>query len=105
MGQFSLRLLAIAIVGLSAFSATAQSTFNQAANASWNTAGNWTPSGIPSATGAWVVFNNAATANNPAQSGNRAVTLDGAKTVGTMTFNNDAANTFTNTISTGSAGP
>ncbi len=72
--------------------------------ASWNVAANWNPAVVPNATGASATFNSAATAQNPAQTGNRTVTLDGSKTVGSITFNNDAANTFTNTITAGTGG-
>jgi autotransporter-associated beta strand protein len=50
--------------------------------------------------GASVTFNGQATANNPAQTGNRSVTLDGQQTVGSIVFNADLS-TFTNQIVTG----
>jgi autotransporter-associated beta strand protein len=71
---------------------------------SWNLDANWNPGPHPNAIDATAVFNNAATGQNPAQTGNRAVTLDAAQIVGTINFNNDAANTFTNSITTGAAG-
>jgi MYXO-CTERM domain-containing protein len=72
--------------------------------ASWNTAANWNPSGVPNAVGANATFNNAASGSNPAQTGNRTASLDAAQTVGSITFNNDAANAFTNTVSPGTSG-
>ena len=73
--------------------------------ASWNAALNWNPASIPNAVGASASFNSAASGSNPAQTAVSAVTLDGSKTVGSITFNNDAANGFTYTISTGTGGP
>ena len=71
---------------------------------SWNTPANWSPS-VPNAIGDNATFNNAASGSNPAQTGNRTVNLDGSKTVGSIDFNHDAANAFTNTIATGTGGP
>src|SRR5690242_17314872 len=81
--------------------ARAASIWNLAAGGSWNTAANWNPATVPNNTGDNATFNNAASGSNPAQTGNRAVTLDGNKTVGSVVFNNNAANAFTNTISAG----
>ena len=72
---------------------------------SWGTAANWSPATVPNAVGDNATFNNAASGSNPAQTGNRTATLDGAKTIGSLNLNADAANTFTNTISTGTGGP
>ena len=69
----------------------------------WNSAANWSPASIPNGVGASAVFNGAATANNPAQTGNRTATLDVPITVGSITFNNDLS-TFTNSITTGTNG-
>jgi len=80
-------------------------TWNLSSGASWNAAVNWNPASIPNAVGAAVIFNSAASGSNPAQTTSSSVTLDGSKTVGSITFNNDAANAFNYTISTGSAGP
>jgi fibronectin-binding autotransporter adhesin len=76
-------------------------TWTIAGGGSWATAANWN-GGLPNATGDNATFNNAASGANAAQSGNRGITLDNSKTVGSVTFNNDAANSFTNTISAGS---
>jgi len=79
--------------------------YNKGVGATWNDVANWSnPSDIPNTTGENATFNGAATANNVAQSANRTVPLDGAKTVGSILFNNDLSN-FTNTISTGTGGP
>ena len=59
---------------------------------------------IPNAIDASVFFNGAATGSNPDQTGNRSVTLDGGKTVGSIVFNNDLS-TFTNTLAIGTGGP
>jgi autotransporter-associated beta strand protein len=99
---------AAAVAGLllsTASAAQAAIIWNQATGTgSWNTASNWTPATVPNAVGENATFNNAASANNPAQTGNRTINLDGAQTVGSITFNNDAANAFTNTIAAGTAG-
>jgi autotransporter-associated beta strand protein len=71
--------------------------------ASWNSAANWNPATIPNATGANATFNGAATANNPAQTGNRTITADGAQTVGSIFFNNDLGS-FTNSVTAGASG-
>jgi fibronectin-binding autotransporter adhesin len=85
---------------------TAQAeVWNLATGGTWNDTANWTPASIPNAVDANATFNNAASGSNPAQTANRAVTLDGATTVGSIAFNADAANAFTNTISTGTGGP
>src|SRR5438093_1099693 len=84
--------------------ALAATVWNQPAGGSWNTAANWTPAAVPNAAGANATFNNAASGSNPAQTGNRTVTADAAQTVGSIIFNNDAANTFTNSVTTGTSG-
>jgi len=78
--------------------------WNQSAGGSWNAATNWTPNDIPETAGDSATFNGAASASNPDQTANRPVTLDGAKTVGAIIFNNDLGN-LTNSIMTGSGGP
>jgi fibronectin-binding autotransporter adhesin len=83
---------------------TQAETWNLAAGGTWNATGSWNPASIPNAVGANATFNNAASGSNPAQTGSRTVTADGAKTVGSINFNNDAANTFTMSITTGTAG-
>lgn len=81
-------------------------TFNLPAGGSWNApATNWNPAVVPNAIGDNATFNNAVSGSNPAQTGNRTVNLDGSKTVGSIDFNNDAVNAFSNTIATGSGGP
>jgi fibronectin-binding autotransporter adhesin len=94
--------LAILLVG-GARSATAAIIWNAPLGGSWNSAGNWNPATIPNAVGANATFNGAATANNPAQTGNRTVTVDAAQTVGSIVFNNDLS-TFTNSLTAGTAG-
>jgi autotransporter-associated beta strand protein len=79
-------------------------TWNLPAGGSWNSSANWNPMGIPNAIGANATFNNAASALNPAQNANRTVTTDAAQTVGSIHFNNDAANTFTMSITAGTSG-
>ncbi len=79
--------------------------WNLAAGGTWNAGASWNPATIPTAIGDNATFNNAASGSNPAQSGNRTVTLDGTKTVGSVIFNNDAANAFTNSVTTGTGGP
>jgi fibronectin-binding autotransporter adhesin len=73
---------------------------------SWSTAANWDTGTVPNAVGANATFNNDATANNPAQTGNRTITADGAQTIGSIIFNNNVAvaNTFTNSITAGTSG-
>jgi autotransporter-associated beta strand protein len=78
-------------------------TWNLPTAASWNSAANWNPASIPNAPGATAIFNGAATALNPAQAGNRSVTLDAAQTVGSIHFNNDLS-TFTNSLTAGTGG-
>ncbi len=79
-------------------------TWNLPAGGSWNTAINWNPASVPNGAGANATFNNAASGSNPAQTGNRTVTADAAQTVGSINFNNDAANTFTTSVTTGTGG-
>ena len=79
-------------------------TYNLPTGATWNATGSWNPASIPNSIGATAIFNNAASALNPAQTANRSITLDGSQTVGSIVFNNDAANTFTNSIAVGTAG-
>lgn len=78
-------------------------TWNLPAGGTWNDAASWNPTSIPNAVGAAAIFNGAATGSNPDQTGNRSVTLDGDKTVGSILFNNDLS-TFTNSITTGTGG-
>ena len=98
---FVRRSRALSIVGPVPF-ATA-GVWNLAGGGSWNTASNWNPATVPNATGDSATFNGAATANNPAQTANRTVTLDAQQTVGSIIFNNDLS-TFTNTLSPGAGG-
>ncbi|MEO7299728.1 MAG: autotransporter-associated beta strand repeat-containing protein [Verrucomicrobiota bacterium] len=75
-------------------------TWNLATGGTWNNAINWNPQSIPNATGANATFNN----SSPAQTANRSITVDAAQTVGSITLNNDAANTFTTSLTTGTTG-
>src|SRR2546423_15702362 len=77
--------------------ATHAQTWNLATGGSWNVAANWNPASVPNAIGANATFNDAASGSNPAQTANSTVTLDGTKTVGSINFNNNAANAFTYT--------
>ena len=94
---------AAALVFYIAPSANAE-TWNLPAGGTWNAGASWNPATIPNGIGASATFNDAASGSNPAQTGNRAVTVDGAKTVGSIIFNNDAANAFTNAVNIGAAG-
>lgn len=100
---FGLTSLVAVCVFVGVVSAAA-GVWNLPGGGSWNTAASWNPSTVPNATGDSATFNNAASGSNPAQTGNRTVTLDGSKTVGSIVFNNDAANTFTNTVAAGTGG-
>jgi autotransporter-associated beta strand protein len=71
---------------------------------SWNSTSSWLPASIPNAVGATATFNGRNRGENPAQTGNRTINLDGPKTVGAIVFNTDIS-TYTNTISNGTAGP
>src|SRR5688572_7654548 len=94
---------AIAAPLIAAFAAPAAhaaiATWNLPGNGTWNLADNWNPPTIPNAVGDGAIFTNAN------QTANRSVTLDGPQTVGSIVFNNDAANAFTNSIATGTGGP
>ena len=79
-------------------------TWNLPLGGSWNDPASWNPASVPNSIGANATFNSAASALNPAQTGARTATLNGIQTVGSINFNNDAANNFTNTISQGVAG-
>ena len=62
--------------------ARGQSTWNLNADGAWGTAGNWSPSGVPSSIGANVTFGSVITAN-------RLINVGAARTVGSITFNDD----------------
>ena len=94
-----LAVTAAALLLCHALSSRAQ-TWNLAGGGSWNVAGNWNPASIPNAVGANATFNN----SSPAQTANRTVTADAAQTVGSITFNPNAAVAFTTTVSIGTAG-
>jgi autotransporter-associated beta strand protein len=102
--RFIWRASIAAAITLCLADVAAAETWNLPAGGSWNTAANWNPAAVPNAIDASAIFNGAATGSNPAQTGNRTVTLDGTKTVGSILFNNDLS-TFTNTVSTGTGGP
>jgi fibronectin-binding autotransporter adhesin len=89
-----------AVLILGAISPTQAETWNLPGGGSWNTPASWNPAAVPNAVGANAMFNGGATASNPAQTGNRNITLDGAQTVGSIMFNNDLS-TFTNTLAVG----
>src|SRR5262245_4938845 len=74
-------------------------TWNIAGGGSWNDPANWNPQNVPNAIDA------NATIDNTAATANRTITLDGAKTVGSITFNQTTANAFTNSVTTGTGGP
>jgi autotransporter-associated beta strand protein len=80
-------------------------TWSLPGGGTWANTASWNPAAVPNGIGANATFNGAASASNPAQTGNSAVTLDGSKTVGSINFNNNAANAFTYAINTGSGGP
>lgn len=94
-------LVAFCVVGVPA---SAQSYWQVVTGSSaWGTASNWNPAAVPDGTGSIIILNGAATANNPAQTANRTITVDATHVIGAATFNNDLS-TFTNTLSTGTAG-
>ena len=97
--------VSVATVLLSNTLAAKAETWNLGTGGSWNTAVNWNPASIPNAIGANATFNNAASGSNPAQTASGSVVLDGSKTVGSITFNNDGANAFTYSIANGTGGP
>ena len=72
---FVRRSRALSIVGPVPF-ATAGVYQPSTGTSSWNSASNWNPATIPNAVGDSATFNGAATANNPAQTGNRTANLD-----------------------------
>ena len=78
-------------------------TWTIAGGSSWGTAANWNSTSVPNAIGASATFNGAATGSNAAQTANRTITLDGARTVGAIVFNTDLS-TFTNQLATGTGG-
>lgn len=78
--------------------ATHAATWVPTIGSSWNTPGNWNPATVPNAVGASAVFGPNATAN-------RTITNDGGatgQTVGSISFENNG--TFTNSLTTGTAG-
>ncbi|HEY1661688.1 MAG TPA: autotransporter-associated beta strand repeat-containing protein [Verrucomicrobiae bacterium] len=87
--NYLLSAIAVCLVSTGAF---AQSTWNTGAG-SWNTAGNWTPSGVPNSVGAVANFNLTASA---------AITLDNAITIGGL--NILQTGNFTTTIGNGTGG-
>lgn len=99
------RTVSLAALLLAATLMARAETWNLEGGGSWTNAGNWNPANVPNAVGASATFNNAASGDNPAQANNTTINLDGTKTVGSITFNNNAANTFTYAIATGSGGP
>ncbi|MFO0811121.1 MAG: PEP-CTERM sorting domain-containing protein [Gemmataceae bacterium] len=98
-----LAFLTLWLLTVAAGNAEAQIIWNSAGGGTWNASGSWTPATIPNAIGANATFNGAATGSNPDQNANRTVTLDAAQTVGSIVFNTDLS-TFTNSLTTGTAG-
>lgn len=96
--------VALALAFLSASPQANAATWNLATGQGWGTPAHWNPVGVPSGTGVNVTFNNAASGSNPAQSANRVITADGTRTIGSINFNNDAVNAFTNSITAGTGG-
>lgn len=101
--SFSARLLPFcltsSVAALLLFEASTASgqTWVPGAGGSWNTATNWSPAVVPNAIGASAIFNSPTAA--------RTVTTDsgaGGFTVGAITF--DIASTFSNSLTTGTAG-
>jgi autotransporter-associated beta strand protein len=73
--------------------------WNLPAAGSWNVNGNWTPNtAFPNAVGASATFNSAASGSNPAQTGDFTVAVGTTITVGSITFNHDAANAFNTSL-------
>jgi fibronectin-binding autotransporter adhesin len=97
-GSFRENWLCVLFVAMLS-SANAQSTFITTSGAQqWGTTGNWSPSGVPSAVDASVIF------NSPT-GGNQTVSLSpsgtNVRTVGSITITNDSTNTFTLNNGTG----
>src|SRR4051812_12757017 len=81
---------ALAVLGVGTSASRGVIIYQSATStATWNNTAQWNPATIPNNVGDNATFNGNATAGNPAQIGNRTATLDGAKTVGSITFNND----------------
>jgi autotransporter-associated beta strand protein len=84
--MWSMAVIIVVLLGYASF-ANSQSTFTPTTGSqSWGTAGNWSPSGVPSAAGAQVIFNS--------PTGTQTVTLSGARTVGSIALTNNSTNTF-----------
>src|SRR5262245_66256175 len=98
--QTFLALIAATIALLIPVGPSLAQTWNLPGNGSWNSAANWNPATIPNAVGASVTFNSAASGSNPAQTGSSSIALDASQTIGSITFNNDAANSFTYSLAT-----
>jgi autotransporter-associated beta strand protein len=87
-------LLAILFASLGVLAGThcarAQTSYvwNTDASASWNTASNWNPSGIPNGQGVEVLFGNAINAN-------RTIFLDNDVSVGSISFENSGLFSYT----------
>jgi len=92
-----LALLAVFASGLTVHAQTTY-TWTNLLGGSWATAANWNPNLAASGSG------NTADFSTLTLGASRAVTLDGAKTIGNMIFG-DVGNAYGWTLSTGSAGP
>lgn len=80
-------------------SASAQSTFiTTSGTQQWGTTGNWSPSGVPSAVDANVIFNSP---SGGSQTVNLSPSGTNVRTVGSITITNDSTNTFTLNNGTG----
>jgi fibronectin-binding autotransporter adhesin len=99
------------IIGLTALLLSNLSSLNAqvfnvgTGTASWSSTASWNPATVPNATSASIAYFNAAGASNVVQTTSRTNSLDGPKTVGSISFNNDAANAFNTVINTGTGGP
>jgi autotransporter-associated beta strand protein len=92
-----LALLAVFASGLTVHAQTTY-TWTNLLGGSWATAANWNPNLAASGSG------NTADFSTLTLGASRAVTLDGAKTIGNMIFG-DVGNTYNWTLSTGTGGP
>ena len=95
-----LKLLSLSVALTFGLTAAAQTTYTwtNLLGGSWATSANWNGSTVASGTG------NTADFSTLTLGASRAVTLDGARTIGNMLFG-DAGNAFNWGLSTGSGGP
>jgi fibronectin-binding autotransporter adhesin len=89
-------LTAVAVLaGLGGGMVSAQSTFQPTVTGSWNTAGNWSPSGVPNGAGVQSIILTPTAAQS--------ITLDAAISAGNISFTNNAT-TFISTLANGTGG-